>query len=219
MFSQSAEHNGTNTVTHTAASLQSCVWTVEELTERTHTCSGEHGEHADYTPTGLSWWNWSLSLSLYCFFVFIFQHWNIKCLNIKFPQSCQSSALFTAAVFILFETQRDALSGLFCSWNSITRDRKRGHLTSDQQRAAAWVKPTSRKLTFHFCSSGWRSSLKPRRQECDCDLFVFVVTRSNRGSYWSAACSDSCTHSAAKTRNLRRKNFIIQSQKCCNSHL
>lgn len=217
MFSQSAQQNGTNTVTHTAASLQSCVWTVEELTERTHTCSGEHGEHADYTPTGLSWWNWSLSLSLYCLFVFIFQHWNIKCLNIKFPQSCQSSALFTAAVFILFETQREALSGLFCSWNSITRDRKRGHLTSDQQRAAAWVKPTSHKLTFHFCSSGWRSSLKPRRQECDCDLFVFVVTH-----VVIAIVSDLQPVQTAVYTLLQRlwggKNFIIQSQKCCNSH-
>lgn len=142
---------------------------------------------------------------------------NIKCLNIKFPQSCQSSALFTAAVFILFETQRDALSGLFCSWNSITRDRKRGHLTSDQQRAAAWVKPTSHKLTFHFCSSGWRSSLKPRRQECDCDLFVFVVTH-----VVIAVVSDLQPVQTAVYTLLQRlwggKNFIIQSQKCCNSH-
>lgn len=171
MFSQSAQQKGSNTVTHTAASLQSCVWTVEELTERT-THAQENMENMQTTTDRPQ----LVSLNLYCLFVFIFQHWNIKCLNIKFPESCQSSALFTGAVFISFETQRDALSGLFCSWNSITRDRKRGNLTSDQQRAAAWVKPTSHKLTFHFCSSGWRSSLKPRRQECNCDLFVFVVT-------------------------------------------
>lgn len=171
MFSQSAQQKGSNTVTHTAASLQSCVWTVEELMERT-TQAQENMENMQTTHRQASA-GVAQPLLFICIY---FQHWNIKCLNIKFPESCQSSALFTGAVFISFETQRDALSGLFCSWNAIRRDRKRGNLTSDQQRAAAWVKPTSHKLTFHFCSSGWRSSLKPRRQECNCDLFVFVAT-------------------------------------------
>lgn len=218
MFSQSAQQNGTNTATHTAASLQSCVWTVEELTERTHTCSGEHGEHADYTPTGLSWWNWSLSLSLYCFFVFIFQHWNIKCLNIKFPQSCQSSALFTAAVLSCLK-RREML------WVANFAHETQSHETGNEDiwpPISSELQPEwNRRATNSLFISALRADAAAwsRGGRSATATSVFVVTH-----VVIAVVSDLQPVQTAVYTLLQRlgiwggKNFIIQSQKCCNSH-